>query len=204
MTFSLRKVKQMRFDRSAIACNQAHPPAHRGAIRTLRIGSGAAKRVTNMSIPGGCHTPEVGVLALILPPNRCSAKRRTRTPVGTHAYGALLTRSDTECDRQTKLAALVAQGHTTPLEAWRGERRSTVNKTDNPGMSSLAADDPLLTPEEVSVMLGGVPPATLKRWRTQRTGPVVLHIGRHVRYRRSAVEVWLQEKDREAAAWMAL
>ncbi len=69
--------------------------------------------------------------------------------------------------------------------------------------SPATADDPLLTPEEVSVMLGGVPTATLKRWRTQRTGPLVLHIGRHVRYRRSAVETWLSEKDQEAADWMA-
>jgi len=72
---------------------------------------------------------------------------------------------------------------------------ATINHT--------TAVDPLLTPEEVSQMLGGVPAATLKRWRTQRTGPVVLHIGRHVRYRRSAVEAWLQAKDREAEAWMA-
>ena len=68
---------------------------------------------------------------------------------------------------------------------------------------STTAADQLLTPEEVSDLLGGVPPATLKRWRTQRAGPVVLHIGRHVRYRRSAVEAWLQTKDREAAEWMA-
>ncbi|MGY2872892.1 putative DNA-binding transcriptional regulator AlpA [Marmoricola sp. URHA0025 HA25] len=52
-------------------------------------------------------------------------------------------------------------------------------------------------------MLGGVPLATLKRWRSERTGPVPLHIGRHVRYRRSAVEAWLIAKDREAEAWMA-
>ena len=68
---------------------------------------------------------------------------------------------------------------------------------------TITATDPLLTPEEVSEMLGGVPPGTLKRWRTQRTGPVALHMGRHVRYRRSAVEAWLQTKDREAAEWMA-
>lgn len=64
------------------------------------------------------------------------------------------------------------------------------------------AADPLLTPEEVSAMLGGIPTATLKRWRSQRSGPVVMHVGRHVRYRRSAVELWLSEKDREAADWM--
>lgn len=77
------------------------------------------------------------------------------------------------------------------------------NRIDTQNASDPFADDPLLTAEEVSVILGGVPPATLKRWRTQRTGPVVLHIGRHVRYRRSSVEAWLHEKDREAVAWMA-
>lgn len=68
---------------------------------------------------------------------------------------------------------------------------------------SLAAEDPLLNTEEVSQMLGGVPLTTLKRWRTERTGPAPLHIGRHVRYRQSVVEAWLAQKDREAAAWMA-
>lgn len=65
------------------------------------------------------------------------------------------------------------------------------------------AHDPLLSPDDVSLMLGGVPVRTLKRWRTERTGPVPLHIGRRVVYRQSAVETWLEQKDREAAAWMA-
>lgn len=78
-----------------------------------------------------------------------------------------------------------------------------MTESELPDTSNATADDPLLTAEEVSVMLGGVPVATLKRWRTQRSGPLVLHIGRHVRYRRSAVETWLSEKDREAADWMA-
>jgi len=65
------------------------------------------------------------------------------------------------------------------------------------------AEDPVLSPVEVSEMLGGIPLGTLKRWRTERTGPVAIHMGRHVRYRRSAVEAWLQQKDAEAAAWMA-
>jgi|GEM_PF-6117602 len=75
-------------------------------------------------------------------------------------------------------------------------------RSDAPSLPEALVDDPLLTPEDVSVILGGVPPGPLKRWRTQRTGPVVLHIGRHVRYRRSAVEAWLLEKDREAVTWM--
>lgn len=65
------------------------------------------------------------------------------------------------------------------------------------------ASDPLLSPDDVSIMLGGVPVRTLKRWRTERTGPVAMHLGRRVVYRRSAVEAWLEQKDREAAAWMA-
>lgn len=67
----------------------------------------------------------------------------------------------------------------------------------------LTAEDPLLTPEEVSRMLGGVAIATLKRWRVERQGPCPLHIGRLVMYRYSAVEAWLEQKDREAAIWMA-
>ena len=67
----------------------------------------------------------------------------------------------------------------------------------------LTPEDPLLSPEEVSRMLGGVAVATLKRWRVERRGPCPLHIGRLVMYRYSAVEAWLEEKDREAAIWMA-
>lgn len=91
--------------------------------------------------------------------------------------------------------------------ARRREQREGINsmhdsKAPATTVGPATAADPLLTPEELSHILGGVPAATLKRWRTQRTGPVALHIGRHVRYRRSAVESWLEAKDREAAAWM--
>jgi predicted DNA-binding transcriptional regulator AlpA len=72
-----------------------------------------------------------------------------------------------------------------------------------PPVGLTTAEDPVLSPVEVSEMLGGIPLGTLKRWRTERTGPVAIHMGRHVRYRRSAVEAWLQQKDAEAAAWMA-
>lgn len=76
--------------------------------------------------------------------------------------------------------------------------------TDIPTTTERAtATDPLLSPDDVSIMLGGVPVRTLKRWRTERTGPVAMHLGRRVVYRRSAVEAWLEQKDREAAAWMA-
>jgi excisionase family DNA binding protein len=36
-----------------------------------------------------------------------------------------------------------------------------------------------------------VSPATVYRWRYQRTGPVGHRIGRQVRYRREDIEAWL-------------
>lgn len=48
----------------------------------------------------------------------------------------------------------------------------------------------LLTIRELSSMLG-VPVDTLHGWRHRGEGPEGYRIGRHVRYRRSAVEVWL-------------
>ncbi|MCU0269061.1 MAG: helix-turn-helix domain-containing protein [Acidimicrobiales bacterium] len=58
----------------------------------------------------------------------------------------------------------------------------------------------LLTPEELAEELG-VPVATLYQWRYRRTGPVVLRIGRHLRYRRDDVDAWLasQASPRPAA-----
>jgi excisionase family DNA binding protein len=48
----------------------------------------------------------------------------------------------------------------------------------------------LLTPQDLSAMLG-VPVATLYRWRHFGDGPPSIRVGRHIRYRRPAVEEWL-------------
>lgn len=48
----------------------------------------------------------------------------------------------------------------------------------------------LLTISELGAMLG-VPVDTLYGWRHRGEGPQGYRIGRHVRYRRSAVEAWL-------------
>ena len=48
----------------------------------------------------------------------------------------------------------------------------------------------LLTIRELGTMLG-VPVDTLYGWRHRGEGPQGYRIGRHVRYRRSAVEAWL-------------
>jgi len=49
----------------------------------------------------------------------------------------------------------------------------------------------LLTIVELSEMLG-IPVDTLYGWRHRGEGPQGYRIGRHVRYRRAAVDAWLE------------
>jgi excisionase family DNA binding protein len=60
----------------------------------------------------------------------------------------------------------------------------------------------LMTLPELSEMLG-VPIESLYGWRHRGDRPVGYRIGRHVRYRRSAVEEWLetQADRREHGVW---
>lgn len=50
-----------------------------------------------------------------------------------------------------------------------------------------------LTAENLARWLA-VPIATLSYWRATRQGPSFYRIGKHVRYRLSDVEAWLQDK----------
>ena len=59
--------------------------------------------------------------------------------------------------------------------------------------------EPLLTPQEVADCLG-LPKSTLYQWHHRNSGPPVLKVGRHLRYRASDVESWLTERGSEAAA----
>ena len=61
-------------------------------------------------------------------------------------------------------------------------------------------DGKLMTVAEVAEYLG-VPVATIYQWRHQGTGPQGMKVGKHVRYRRSAVDAWLdtQADPRPAA-----
>ncbi len=58
---------------------------------------------------------------------------------------------------------------------------------------TLQAGDKLLSLTDVSEMLG-IPVHTLYRWRYRGDGPVGYRVGRHVRYRREAVEAWLEQR----------
>jgi excisionase family DNA binding protein len=53
---------------------------------------------------------------------------------------------------------------------------------------------------EVSQLLG-VPVATLYGWRHRREGPAGYRIGRHVRYRRAAVEAWIETQADHRLVW---
>jgi excisionase family DNA binding protein len=53
--------------------------------------------------------------------------------------------------------------------------------------------DNLMTPRQVAEYLG-VPLATVYRWRYLGEGPSGFRVGRHVRYRRTDVEAWIDER----------
>jgi excisionase family DNA binding protein len=57
----------------------------------------------------------------------------------------------------------------------------------------MDAADRLMTLAELSEMLG-ISVNTLYGWRCRGEGPPGYRIGRHIRYRRAAVEAWLEEQ----------
>jgi excisionase family DNA binding protein len=64
---------------------------------------------------------------------------------------------------------------------------------------TLQAGDRLMSLTDVSEMLG-IPVHTLYRWRSKGDGPVGYRVGRHVRYRREAVEAWLEQQGKDLRA----
>ena len=56
----------------------------------------------------------------------------------------------------------------------------------------------ILTAAQASEYLQ-IPQETLRRWRSLGIGPRHAKVGRHVRYRRAALDRWLEEREQEAA-----
>jgi excisionase family DNA binding protein len=54
-------------------------------------------------------------------------------------------------------------------------------------------DDELLTPDDLAHMLQ-VPKATIYAWRSHGEGPKGFRIGRHLRWRRSDANAWIEER----------
>jgi predicted DNA-binding transcriptional regulator AlpA len=63
---------------------------------------------------------------------------------------------------------------------------------------TLQTGDKLMSLTDVSEMLG-IPIHTLYRWRYKGDGPVGYRVGRHVRYRREAVEVGWRSRPTSAS-----
>lgn len=58
-------------------------------------------------------------------------------------------------------------------------------------MTNDTTTQPLMTMADVAELLR-IPVDTLYAWRHRRIGPAGYRVGRHVRFRRSDVERWLQ------------
>jgi excisionase family DNA binding protein len=58
---------------------------------------------------------------------------------------------------------------------------------------SLAESERLLSPRQLASYLN-VSVATVYDWRHRRCGPPGFRIGKHVRYRRSDVDRWIEEQ----------
>ena len=54
----------------------------------------------------------------------------------------------------------------------------------------------LLSIDEVSAYLG-IPVDSLRRWRTQGTGPRAAKLGKHLRYRKDEVDRWVTEREKD-------
>lgn len=63
-----------------------------------------------------------------------------------------------------------------------------------PANGTTRADDTLLSPKRVAALLG-VSPRALEAWRLRGEGPSFIRISsRCIRYRRSDVEAWLDQR----------
>ena len=70
---------------------------------------------------------------------------------------------------------------------------------EDPASNEREDDHDTAGRREVDVVNGclrmlGVPVHTLYRWRHNGDGPAGYRVGRHVRYRREAVEAWLEQQ----------
>lgn len=70
------------------------------------------------------------------------------------------------------------------------DRRSTA-----PDRTPLVIPESGLMPPKIAAKYLGVSVRCLEDWRYKGYGPAFIHLGRHVRYRRSDVDDWLNRKD---------
>lgn len=87
--------------------------------------------------------------------------------------------------------------HVTPQRGRAGERRTqpTAPAQEGTGMTAM---EKLWSTQELANFLG-LPVQTIYQWRKRKYGPLGRKMGRHIRYRQSEVERWIDSLDGRAA-----
>jgi excisionase family DNA binding protein len=95
---------------------------------------------------------------------------------------------------------LVLRRFDSDIKRMHAGHERAIPRTRRAQVMNEVVDERLMTIAELSTMLG-VPIDTLYGWRHRGEGPKGYRVGRHVRYRRSSVEAWLDEQaDRRRSA----
>lgn len=63
------------------------------------------------------------------------------------------------------------------------------------GLPEKEPHDELLTIDEVAQIFK-VPIGTIRKWRSAREGPRALRVGKYLRFRRSAVEQYISQREK--------
>lgn len=81
-----------------------------------------------------------------------------------------------------------------------GNPLSVINMEEN--MRETINSDPLLTSREAALFIGSRNGSTalLDKLRCYGGGPKFIKIGKSVRYRRSALDAWLKERERTSTS----
>ncbi|WP_411267437.1 helix-turn-helix domain-containing protein [Actinoplanes sp. KI2] len=75
-----------------------------------------------------------------------------------------------------------------------------MTRTKTAGSAPLTAkdadkdDDEILTIEDVAEILK-VPVGTVRKWRSARIGPKGFRVGKYVRFRRSSVDLFIEQRE---------
>jgi excisionase family DNA binding protein len=128
---------------------------------------------------------------------RWLAKGKLSTRTRRMASGQLLRDL---VSRRPLATARVLKGSTATSKRMQAGHETAIPRARTEQVMNEVADERLMTIADLSAMLG-VPIDTLYGWRHRGEGPRGYRVGRHVRYRRSSVEAWLEEQaDRRQSA----
>jgi excisionase family DNA binding protein len=98
---------------------------------------------------------------------------------------------------EMKVAGNFVTGERERVQADTGDRRAQP-VTHARGDLGMAAVEKLWSTQELADFLS-VPVQTIYQWRKRRYGPPGRKMGKHIRYRRSEVERWIDSLDGQAA-----